>query len=507
MSTPYDEIQYPTFSHAQLHPDRLSIPAWLMGLDPAPAEKCRYLELGCGDGGTIMALAMALPDSEFVGVDLAPTAIVRGRNMASAAGITNLTLIEADVANLPDDLGDFDYVACHGLFSWVPEPARRGILRASKECLRPQGVAYVSYNANPAGLLREMTRQMLRFHLRLGHRTPEEKLAEAHAFLGFLTSARNEGDPWRQLVESEIKHLETRLPSSLVHDELAEVNTPFWLHEVLDLAAEHGLRFLAEADDLGDQSALWPEHVVKLLDALEDEPEHKEQYLDFLVARRFRQTLLCHADRLLDRPIRPSRIASLDVAAAVAAVAEPLDLTPGVHVDFTTMHGVIAGTDLAIGKAALRHLGERYPTAVPFPELLAEARAATAPWRGRGETDDGEELARFLVRIQGARVVQMRRHRPTWPNRLEEVDECPLGSPLARYQAELGSGVATLTAETVELDPVLRLVLGLCDGASDRAVLTAKLAEQAELPDGAPPGRAFLDDALNSLAHLALLLR
>ena len=508
MSTPYDEILYPTFSHAQLHPDRLSIPAWLMGLDPAPAEACRYLELGCGDGGTVLALAMALPDSEFVGVDLAPTAVLRGRHVAEAVGLTNVTLIQADVADLPGDLGDFDYIVCHGVFSWVPEAARQGILRASKERLRPQGVAYLSYNANPAGLLREMTRQMLRFHLRRGQRTPEEKLAEAHAFLGFLTSARPEGDPWRRLVESEIAHLETRLPTSLVHDELAEVNTPYWLYEVLDLADEHGLRFLSEADDLGDHSALWPDHVAKLLQALEDEPETKEQYLDFLVARRFRQTLLCHADRLLDRPIRPSRIADLDVVASVAAEPETVDLSPGVNVNFVNASGVVAGTDMAIGKAALEHLGERWPAAVAFPELLAEVRSATAAWRGRrGEHDDGEELARFLVRLHGAGIVQMRRHRPPWPHRLEDVDECPLGSPLARHQAELGHGVATLLAEVVELDDILRHVLSLCDGVSDRETLAARLGEVAELPDGTPAGRESIDDALSSLVRLALLVR
>ena len=126
MSTAYDEVRYPTFSHAQLHPDRLAVPAWLMGLSPAPAESCRYLELGCADGGTISALAMALPDSEFVGVDLASTAVLRGRNTAAAVGIGNLTLVEADLADLPDDLGDFDYVVSHGVFSWVPEVARLG---------------------------------------------------------------------------------------------------------------------------------------------------------------------------------------------------------------------------------------------------------------------------------------------------------------------------------------------------------------------------------------------
>ena len=507
MPTPYDEVRYPTFSHAQLHPDRLAVPAWLFGLDPAPAETCRYLELGCGDGGTLSALAAALPDARFVGVDLAASAVQRGREVATRVGLTNVELVEADVAELPD-LGEFDYVVCHGVFSWVPDAARHGILRACRDRLRPEGVAYVSYNANPSGLLREMTRQMLRFHLRRGERTPEEKLHEAHAFLGFLSTARPEGDPWRRLLESEIGHLETRLPSSLVHDELAEVNTSFWLHEVLEMAGEHGLRFLSEADDLGAQDGLWPEHVLQLLRALEDEPEAREQYLDFLVARRFRQTLLCHADRLLDRPLPPSRVQVLDVAAAVKVVgSEAPDLSPGVHAEFGTASGLVAGTDLALGKAALHLLGRRWPDGVPFRRLLAEAREATAPWRGAGEADDGEELARFLVRVQGARVVELRRHRPGWPCRLDQVADRPVASPLAQDQARRGGGVASLRAETVALDPVLRLVLQLCDGVRDRTALAAELAEAAQQPDGTPAGAEALDDSLRELAEQGLLLR
>jgi tRNA G46 methylase TrmB len=41
----------------------------LFGLAPAAAERCRVLELGCGDGANLLSMAQTLPSSSFVGVD------------------------------------------------------------------------------------------------------------------------------------------------------------------------------------------------------------------------------------------------------------------------------------------------------------------------------------------------------------------------------------------------------------------------------------------------------
>src|SRR5689334_771895 len=77
--TPYDEVDYPSFPIYFTHPDRLATMATLFGMKPAPPQKCRFLELGCFDGVNLAAMAVALPDSEFVGVDIAGTAIARGK--------------------------------------------------------------------------------------------------------------------------------------------------------------------------------------------------------------------------------------------------------------------------------------------------------------------------------------------------------------------------------------------------------------------------------------------
>ena len=37
--TVYDQIQYPSYTHAQTHPDQLATKAMLFGMTPAPVER------------------------------------------------------------------------------------------------------------------------------------------------------------------------------------------------------------------------------------------------------------------------------------------------------------------------------------------------------------------------------------------------------------------------------------------------------------------------------------
>jgi SAM-dependent methyltransferase len=49
-------------------------------------------------------------------------------------------------AEMASGSGAFDYVICHGVYSWVPAPLRETILRICRENLSPRGVALISYN-------------------------------------------------------------------------------------------------------------------------------------------------------------------------------------------------------------------------------------------------------------------------------------------------------------------------------------------------------------------------
>ena len=66
---------------------------------------------------------------------------------------------DADVSNY----GKFDYIICHGVYSWVPDVVKDAILKTIKRFLSPNGVAYVSYNVYPGWKIKDTIRDFLMF--------------------------------------------------------------------------------------------------------------------------------------------------------------------------------------------------------------------------------------------------------------------------------------------------------------------------------------------------------
>lgn len=110
----YDAFPYPGRAFAQTHPDRLATLATLFGLRPASIDRCRVLELGCGDGGNLVPMALTLPGSSFVGVDIAAGAVERGRRLVEALDLRNVALHALAIEDCAPARGSFDYVIAHG---------------------------------------------------------------------------------------------------------------------------------------------------------------------------------------------------------------------------------------------------------------------------------------------------------------------------------------------------------------------------------------------------------
>jgi len=274
VSSPYDVVPYRTFPRRQTHPDRLAALATLFGMSPKPVTRCRMLEIGCGNGGNLIPLAYHLPESEFVGVDLARGAIAAGRRMARDLGLRNVDLRAADLRTIGEADGKFDYIMAHGVYSWVPAEVRDALLAVCRARLSPQGVAYISYNVFPGRYPRHALRQML-LHETRGIADPRRRLAAARRF------------PETAALPDDV----------LFHDDLAAVNEPSWFHEFLEHAGRHRLQFLGEAD---------PHEMFDPRGRLQD--TEGEQREDCRKQRSFRQTLLCHARVPLRRKVTAAQM-------------------------------------------------------------------------------------------------------------------------------------------------------------------------------------------------------
>src|SRR5262245_41916321 len=120
MDTAYDRVPYPTATYAQTHVRRLAAIARLFGVAAPDIRTCRVLEIGCGEGVNLINMALDLPESQFVGIDLSHVAIARATDLARQTGVENVTFRETNVAELIGRPGECDYVIAHGVFSWVP---------------------------------------------------------------------------------------------------------------------------------------------------------------------------------------------------------------------------------------------------------------------------------------------------------------------------------------------------------------------------------------------------
>ena len=308
MSTTYDEVAYPSVLFKRTHPERLAVVAALHGLAPPPLETARVLEIGCGEGLNLLALAAGYPRAQFDGFDLAASAIARGEALREAAGLENVTLATRDILEARVEIapGSFDYIVAHGVYAWVPEPVRAAIMALIGHALSPHGVAYVSYNALPGGHFRMAMRDML-LHAVDGITDPDARVEKARAFLQGLVDSDGQGRVAIELFREFAGEMLNRHTSVLFHDELGDVLRAAIGERSSGGGGAGGPRYLGDSEHARIEEAF--------LEPGEDDggdPERavvrKAQTLDYQDACLFRMSLFVRGECVPRRDLDPDRL-------------------------------------------------------------------------------------------------------------------------------------------------------------------------------------------------------
>lgn len=473
----YDDVAYLGSPNAASHPDHLRTIATLFGMDAAPVATCRVLELGCGDGANLIPIAAMFPGATLIGCDVATQPLARAQRMVNELRLSNVTLLRQDLCSLSPDLGTFDYIIAHGLYSWIPPAVRAQLLPLIARHLAARGIAFVSYNAYPGCHVRQAMREMLRYHTRHIEDWPA-KLVAARELIALASEPANPHEPGDEAIRAEWQKLGERTDSLLCHDDLGEPNDPVYFHEFVADAERSGLAFLAEAD-LG--SFVGGEVAPRVRDALAAmDRMAREQYLDFMRLRRYRESLLCHAGASFRSELEPASAAGLYAFASTRLLRSGLDACE---------EGDVAG------HALKEYLLARWPHAVRVTEL--------SEWHAQNRVrrrDTDETIEALVVRLFAAASVSLRFHAPLLATGEES---CPIAFAPARCAARDREVLPNVYHEGVRINArATRRLVELLDGNRSRA----ELADAVGGPYAGAQGAAQLELSLAGLAAKAMLV-
>jgi methyltransferase-like protein/SAM-dependent methyltransferase len=471
MKSSYDEIPYESHAFAQSHPDRLATLGLLFGMSPVPVERCRVLELGCASGGNLIPMAFQLPGGEFVGVDYSVRQVEMGRLILDDLDMKNIRIEQGSILDINRSWGNFDYILCHGVYSWVPDTVQDKILAVCSANLAPQGVAYVSYNTYPGWHMREMIRHMMIYHTKQFNDTGQ-RIQQARALIDFLArSVPTKDNHYGLLLKSELELIKRSKDYYLFHEHLEDENAPIYFYQFAERADRHGLQYLAEAEFDTMLASGFPKEVADTLKRISPQIVQTEQYMDFLRNRLFRQTLLCHKDVVLKRNIGPTDLDALLVASSAAPMKGPINLTSTANETFKTPRGATLQTNRVLTKAAFVVLREQWPRAMDMDSLLGEVGKRLDI--GGSQTEQGRQqnrriLQADLLQCYSANVVEFHTWQAPFVSR---VNDSPQISPLAAYQVAKGLPVVNQRHESVSLDAVTQQIAPFLDGTKDHKTL------------------------------------
>lgn len=497
----YDRVAYPSFVFPQTSPHRLATKGMLYGMTPPDPKKGRCLDLGCGDGANLLLHAFDFPEGEFVGIDLSEPRIVEARIYAAELGLKNVTFHHEDVLKFSrEEYGEFDYIIAHGLYSWVPDSVREKVRSSFGECLTENGIGYVSYNTYPGCHVREMLWRMMQFHT-ASIDEPKEKIEKALHFLATLRDTTPDPE-FQNILKAEIGQIIERRSGSVFHDDLSEMNKPFYFHEFINDINAKGLQYVCDIEPLAASTINMPPPVKALVESSSDDPMVREQYLDFAMWTRFRSSLVCRENILIERNPGPQILERFRLSSDVKPVSENPNMLDGVEESFALAYGGNFQVSIGPIKKLLLRLGDVHPRSIPFRELVRSIE--------KGSSDkEVEGLSEKLLSLVRTGIVKIHMFQPDFA---ESAGELPIASPFARWQAGRGAESLTSLAGFIltQDNPALIELINILDGTKDRAAICEEMATRYEVPD--EDQKAFeaelpqmIEQQLGALAKMAFL--
>ncbi len=298
--TIYSELGYKSMPFPYTTPATLEAYAALVGVSAPNPKTARVLELGATYGGNIISQALFNPDATFVGIELSQEQVEKGNEVIANAGLTNVSLIQSDIASIGSEIGTFDYIIAHGVYSWVDDGVKDALLRLIDEHLAEDGIAYISYNTYPGWHTMEEVRQLMMFSNRdKAQFNHKEKVLHGKTIGSIVGSQILKYDNLKERNSKFLGALRSVMQKDeyyVGHDHLEPNNDPVYFYQFNDHLEAHNLAYLCDADLTLSMVRSFDADIADTLDKLAlNDHVAQEQYLDFMLDTTFRKSIICKA--------------------------------------------------------------------------------------------------------------------------------------------------------------------------------------------------------------------
>ena len=298
--TIYSELGYKSMPFPYTTPATLEAYAALVGISAPNPKTARVLELGATYGGNIISQALFNPDATFVGIELSQEQVEKGNEVIANAGLTNVSLVQSDIASIGSEIGTFDYIIAHGVYSWVDDGVKDALLRLIDEHLAEDGIAYISYNTYPGWHTMDEVRQLMMFSNRdKAQFNHKEKVLHGKTIGSIVGSQILKYDNLKERNSKFLGALRSVMQKDeyyVGHDHLEPNNDPVYFYQFNDHLEAHNLAYLCDADLTLSMVRSFDADIADTLDKLAlNDHVAQEQYLDFILDTTFRKSIICKA--------------------------------------------------------------------------------------------------------------------------------------------------------------------------------------------------------------------
>ena len=295
------DVGYTFGYYAELNPYRTVLPLLNAGLAVPKWENA--CELGFGQGVSVNIHAAA-GTTQWWGTDFNPEQAGFAQELAREGG-NGARLFDQSFAEFCSrtDLPDFDFVALHGIWSWISDENRAVIVDFLRRKLKVGGVVYVSYNTLPGWAPMLPVRHLMTQHVKSAGASGSGLPARIGDSLAFLDKLMALDPAYGKLVPAvadRIKRLHEHDRNYLAHEYFNRDWEPMQFADMAQWMSSAKMSYAATASYLHHVDAVnMTPAQMEFLHEVSD-PVLRETVRDFLTNQQFRRDLWIKGARRWD---------------------------------------------------------------------------------------------------------------------------------------------------------------------------------------------------------------